>query len=41
LLGESADGRHVDKSVDQSGTRVLVLNAHVGVGRAEVTRVVR
>jgi phage shock protein PspC (stress-responsive transcriptional regulator) len=41
LLGESADGRHVDKTVDQSGARVLVLDAHVGVGRAEVTRVVR
>jgi phage shock protein PspC (stress-responsive transcriptional regulator) len=41
VLGESADGRNVDKSVDQAGARLLVLNAHVGVGKVEVTRVVR
>src|SRR5262249_11468623 len=41
LLGDSADGRDVDKSVDQAGTRALVLNAHVGVGKAQVTRAVR
>jgi phage shock protein PspC (stress-responsive transcriptional regulator) len=41
VLGERADGRNVDKSVDQAGARLLVLNAHVGVGKVEVTRVVR
>jgi phage shock protein PspC (stress-responsive transcriptional regulator) len=41
LLGRAADGRNVDKSVDQRGARVLVLNAHVGVGKVQVTRVVR
>lgn len=41
LLGQADDGRNVDKSVDQAGARVLVLNAHVGVGKVQVTRVVR
>ncbi len=41
LLGQTADGRNVDKSLDQSGARVLVLNAHVGAGKVEVTRAVR
>ena len=41
LLGQTADGRNVDKNLDQSGARVLVLNAHVGVGKVQVTRVVR
>jgi phage shock protein PspC (stress-responsive transcriptional regulator) len=41
VLGESADGRNVDRSVDQAGTRVLILDAHVGVGRVRVMRAVR
>jgi hypothetical protein len=41
LLGQTADGRDVDKRLDQSGARVLVLNAHVGVGKVQVTRAVR
>ena len=41
LLGDSADGRNVDRSVDQTGKRVLVLDAHVGVGRVRVMRAVR
>jgi phage shock protein PspC (stress-responsive transcriptional regulator) len=41
ILGESADGRNVDRSVDQAGRRVLVLDAHVGVGRVRVMRAVR
>jgi phage shock protein PspC (stress-responsive transcriptional regulator) len=41
LLGKSADGRNVDKQVDQAGERMLVLNAHVGVGKVRVTRAVR
>lgn len=41
LFGQSADGRNVDKSLDQPGARVLVLNAHVGVGQVQVARVVR
>ena len=41
VLGDSADGRNVDRSVDQIGRRVLVLDAHVGVGRVRVVRAVR
>src|SRR5919197_6561216 len=41
VLGDSADGRNVDRSVDQAGKRVLVLDAHVGVGRVRVMRAVR
>ena len=41
LLGQTADGRNVDKNLDQPGARVLVLNAHVGVGKVQVTRAVR
>jgi hypothetical protein len=41
VLGESADGRNVDRSVDQIGRRVVVLDAHVGVGRVRVVRAVR
>ena len=41
VLGDSADGRNVDRSVDQVGDRVLVLDAHVGVGRVRVMRAVR
>jgi phage shock protein PspC (stress-responsive transcriptional regulator) len=41
LLGRSADGRNVDKKVAQAGERMLVLDAHVGVGKVRVTRTVR
>jgi phage shock protein PspC (stress-responsive transcriptional regulator) len=41
VLGESADGRNVDKRIDQAGKRVLVLDAHVGIGSVRVTRAVR
>jgi hypothetical protein len=41
VLGDSADGRNVDRSVDQIGKRVVVLDAHVGVGRVRVVRAVR
>jgi hypothetical protein len=41
VLGDTADGRNVDRSVDQLGRRVLVLDAHVGVGRVRVMRAVR
>jgi phage shock protein PspC (stress-responsive transcriptional regulator) len=41
VLGESADGRNVDRNVDQAGKRVLALDAHVGVGRVRVMRAVR
>jgi hypothetical protein len=41
LLGQAADGRDVDKNLDQPGARVLALNAHVGVGKVQVTRAVR
>jgi phage shock protein PspC (stress-responsive transcriptional regulator) len=41
LLGESSEGRKVDKSFDQRGSRVLVLDAHVGAGSVHVSRAVR
>jgi phage shock protein PspC (stress-responsive transcriptional regulator) len=41
VLGESVDGRNVDKRIDQAGKRVLVLDAHVGIGSVRVTRAVR
>jgi predicted membrane protein len=41
LIGRSADGRHVDKSVDEPGKRVLDLDAHVGAGSLRVERVIR
>ena len=41
LFGQTTGGRNVQKSVDQAGSRILVLDAHVGVGRVRVTRVVR
>jgi phage shock protein PspC (stress-responsive transcriptional regulator) len=41
VLGQRADGRNVDKAIEQAGKRVLVLDAHVGVGRARVIRAVR
>jgi phage shock protein PspC (stress-responsive transcriptional regulator) len=41
LLGRSADGREVDRSVDETGKRVLDLDAHVGAGSLHVERAVR
>jgi phage shock protein PspC (stress-responsive transcriptional regulator) len=41
VLGQTADGRNVVKQLDQAGARVLVLDAHVGVGRLRVMRAVR
>lgn len=41
VLGQTADGRNVDRHVVQTGQRVLVLDAHVGVGKVTVTRAVR
>jgi phage shock protein PspC (stress-responsive transcriptional regulator) len=40
VLGQSVDGRNVAKKVDEAGGRVLVLDAHVGVGKVLVTRAV-
>jgi phage shock protein PspC (stress-responsive transcriptional regulator) len=41
VLGRSADGRKVDRSVDETGERVLDLDAHVGAGSVHVERAVR
>jgi predicted membrane protein len=41
MLGTTADGRNVDRHVAETGKRVLVLKAHVGVGKVQVTRAVR
>ena len=41
LLGRSADGRAIDRGVDESGKRVLELDAHVGAGSLHVERAVR
>jgi phage shock protein PspC (stress-responsive transcriptional regulator) len=41
LLGSANDGRKVDKSLDQTGKRVLVIDAHVGAGSVHVDRAVR
>jgi len=41
MLGKTADGRNVDRHVAEAGKRVLVLKAHVGVGRVRVIRAVR
>jgi phage shock protein PspC (stress-responsive transcriptional regulator) len=41
VLGQTADGRNVDKKINQTGKRVLVLDAHVGVGKVTVTRAIR
>jgi phage shock protein PspC (stress-responsive transcriptional regulator) len=38
LLGAADDGRNVDDAVAETGKRVLVLDAHVGVGSLRVTR---
>ena len=41
VLGNTDDGHNVDTTLNQSGTRVLVLDAHVGAGALHVTRAVR
>ena len=41
LFGNSSDGHDVDRSVRESGARVLVLDAHVGAGKLRVMRAVR
>ena len=41
VLGNTGNGRDVDRSVDETGARVLVLDAHVGVGGLRITRAVR
>ena len=41
VLGLTNSGRDVHKNVDQAGARVLVIDAHVGVGQVRVTRAVR
>jgi phage shock protein PspC (stress-responsive transcriptional regulator) len=41
VLGQSADGRKVDRSVEEAGKRVLDLDAHVGAGSVHIERAVR
>jgi phage shock protein PspC (stress-responsive transcriptional regulator) len=41
VLGRSTDGREADRSIDESGPRVLELDAHVGAGSVHVERAVR
>jgi phage shock protein PspC (stress-responsive transcriptional regulator) len=41
LFGNLSDGHDVDRSVRESGARVLVLDAHVGAGKLRVIRAVR
>jgi phage shock protein PspC (stress-responsive transcriptional regulator) len=41
MLGQTADGRNVDRHVAETGKRVLVLKAHVGIGKVQVARAVR
>lgn len=41
VLGQTAEGRNVEKKIAQHGARVLVLDAHVGIGKVRVTRAVR
>jgi phage shock protein PspC (stress-responsive transcriptional regulator)/multisubunit Na+/H+ antiporter MnhE subunit len=38
LLGEVVDGRDAEARLEQTDDRVLVLDAHVGVGSARITR---
>jgi phage shock protein C len=38
LLGEVVDGLNAEASVDQTGDRVLALDAHVGLGSLRITR---
>ena len=41
LLGTTGDGRDVDRSVSEAGARILVVDAHVGLGSVHVIRAVR
>jgi phage shock protein PspC (stress-responsive transcriptional regulator) len=41
LLGKASDGEHVEASLAETGPRVLVLDAHVGLGSVRVSRAVR
>ena len=41
VLGDIADGHDVERSVEQNGNRLLVLDAHVGAGSLRVNRAVR
>ena len=41
LFGNESNGTSVDRTVDQNGRRVLVLDAHVGAGNLQVLRAVR
>jgi phage shock protein PspC (stress-responsive transcriptional regulator) len=41
VLGDIADGHDVERSIEQDGKRVLVLDAHVGAGSLRVNRAVR
>jgi phage shock protein PspC (stress-responsive transcriptional regulator) len=41
LLGNTADGHNAERTVDQTGKRVLVLDAHVGAGNLRDERAVR
>ena len=41
VLGRTSEGRNVDEKIAQTGARVLVLDAHVGLGKVRVSRAVR
>jgi phage shock protein PspC (stress-responsive transcriptional regulator) len=41
LFGNQDDGRDVEQNLNQTGLRVLVLDAHVGAGSVDVDRAVR
>jgi phage shock protein PspC (stress-responsive transcriptional regulator) len=41
LLGDEMNGTSVDRTLDEKGARVLVLDAHVGAGNLQVLRAVR
>ena len=41
LFGDEMSGTSVDRTIHQKGTRVLVVDAHVGAGNLEVLRAVR
>jgi phage shock protein PspC (stress-responsive transcriptional regulator) len=40
VLGRKADGHHANRTVAQTGAQVLVLDAHVGLGKVRVLRAV-
>ena len=41
VLGQTDDGRNADVDLSQTGSRVLVLDAHVGAGSVRIERAVR